>query len=106
MFPYASLLIIHFSPSYSTLTYSSSGFNQKFVAPYNVSGLNVAATRYESSYGNLINVNSLIPTPSPSKRSWSPTGFASSGQYFTGCDPLRIRFLSFNCLICHLTNCL
>ena len=74
------------------------------VAPIIVSGLKVAVTRILSSILNLSKVNSLTPTPSPSSKSWSPTGFLSLGQYFTGCSPFIINPLSFNLPICHSTN--
>ena len=75
-----------------------------FVAPTMVSGLNVAVTRILSSIGNFRSVSSLTPTPSPSSKSWSPTGLSQFGQYFTGCSPLATKPLSCKVVICHSMN--
>ena len=75
-----------------------------FVAPTMVSGLKVAVTRILSPIGNLSKVNSLTPTPSPSSKSWSPTGLSQLGQYLTGCSPLSTNPFSCNWVICHSMN--
>ena len=74
------------------------------VAPTMVSGLNVAVTRTLSSILNLSSVSSLTPTPSPSSKSWSPTGLSQLGQYFTGCSPFATSPFSYNVVICHSMN--
>ena len=61
------------------------------VAPTMVSGLNVAVTRTLSSILNFKRVSSFTPTPSPSSKSWSPTGLSQFGQYLTGCSPFAIN---------------
>ena len=75
-----------------------------FVAPTIVSGLSVAVTRILSSILNFKRVNSFTPTPSPSSKSWSPTGLSQLGQYFTGCSPFATNPFSCNVVICHSMN--
>ena len=76
------------------------------VAPTMVSGLSVAVTKILSPIGNFKRVSSLTPTPSPSSRSWSPTGLSQFGQYFTGCSPFATNPFSYNVVICHLRSIL